>query len=413
MRPAEKQKVTLVSASGHKLKPTRSVKIRITLGKVRMYHDFVVVDGFNHDMILGIDFLNARKALLDFENQTMIIGRYVYPLKTKQGKSAKETNLVRLAEDVDVFPRSDLQVKCAITKKNKPGEGFVVTQLPSSPCFENEPGILLPNAVVKLSKNRHIPWAIVNETGRYLHFRKGQVIGVATKISDSELEPNISSISKSEENVKESSEDKIRSFKLDHIPDDQRDQLKTLLLGNMDIFVEKDTELTMTNVTEMRINTQDHPPTYQAPRRPPLAYREALEKQIQDMLAANVIRRSNSPWMSPVLLVPKKDGSLRLCVDFRKLNAITVRPAASIPSADDIFFALGKSKFRTCLDMKQGFWQIPIREEDKEKTAFGTDAGIFEYNRMAFGLSGLASCFSKLHECCSRRYPSFCPSVCR
>ena len=148
VRPAEKQKVTLVSASGHKLKPTRSVKIRITLGKVRMYHDFVVVDGFNHDMILGIEFLNVRKALLDFENQTMIIGRYVYPLKTKQGKSAKETNLVRLAEDVDVFPRSDLQVKCAITKKNKPGEGFVVTQLPSSPCFENEPGILLPNAVV-------------------------------------------------------------------------------------------------------------------------------------------------------------------------------------------------------------------------------------------------------------------------
>ena len=89
----------------------------------------------------------------------------------------------------------------------------------------------------------------------------------------------------------------------------------------------------------------------------------------------------------------KKDGSIRLCVDFRKLNAITIRPAASIPSADDIFFALGKSKFRTCLDLKQGFWQIPINEADKQKTAFGTASGVFEYNCMPFGLSGSPGVF--------------------
>ena len=70
------------------------------------------------------------------------------------------------------------------------------------------------------------------------------------------------------------------------------------------------------------------------------------------------------------------------------MNAITVRPAASIPSAEDIFYALGKSKFRTSLDMKQGFWQIPFREEDKEKTAFGTDGGIFEWNQLCYGLTG-------------------------
>ena len=140
-------------------------------------------------------------------------------------------------------------------------------------------------------------------------------------------------------------------------------------MTNMNVFVQKDAELTKTNVTEMTINTQDHPPTYQHPRRLLLAYRET-ESQVQDMLAANVIGRSNSPWMSPVILVPKKDGTMRFCVDFRKLKAVTVRTAASIPSADDIFFALGKSKFRSCLDMKQGFWQIPIKEEDKDKTAF-------------------------------------------
>ena len=97
--------------------------------------------------------------------------------------------------------------------------------------------------------------------------------------------------------------------------------------------------------------------------------------------------------MAPVILVPKKDGSLRLCVDYRKLNAVTIRPAANMPAADDIFFALGKSKFRSALDLKQGFWQIPINEADKEKTAFGTDGGTYSFEKMAFGLSGSPAVF--------------------
>ena len=394
VKPAKSANVTLISATGHKLATSKTVKIRITLGKNRMYHQFTVVPGFKHDMILGIDFLNERKAILDFENQVLIMGKSIHPLKPKPGQEKKEINLVRVAEDVDIFPRSDLQLKCFISKKKQPGEIFIVSQLPSSPCFEDEPGVLLPNAVVKVSKNRHIPWAVVNETGRFLHIKKGQVIGTAVGCKEEDLAPNVSPVQKdSDEHSDDSPSSKITEFNLDHIPSEQRDVLKDALLRNIDIFVHKDIELTTTNITEMRINTEDHPPTYQNPRRPPLAYRQELERQIQEMLAANVIRRSNSPWMSPVILVPKKDGSIRLCVDFRKLNAITIRPAASIPSADDIFFALGKSKFRTCLDLKQGFWQIPINEADKEKTAFGTDAGVFEFNRMPFGLSGSPGVF--------------------
>ena len=356
-----------------------------------MYHDFVVVKNFKHDMILGVDFLKARRAILDFESHTLVIGKTVHPLKEKlgQGQEKKEVNLVRLAEDADIFPRSDLQIRCFLAKKKPTGNEFVVTQLQTSPCFEDEPGILLPNAVVKVSKNKHIPWAIVNETGRHIHLRKGQVIGIASQYQKTAEVLEIANDSTPEtekENV-------LKSLNLEYLPSEQREILMTLLQSNVDLFVQKDSDLTSTHVTEMRINTQNNPPSYQTPRRPPLAYRHILEEQIQEMLNANVIRRSNSPWMSPVLLVPKKDGSMRFCVDFRKINAITVRPAASIPSAEDIFYALGNSKFRTSLDMKQGFWQIPIKEEDKEKTAFGTDAGVFEFNRMPFGLAGSPAVF--------------------
>ena len=167
VKPAKASNVTLISATGHKLATSKTVQIRITLGKIRMYHQFTVVPDFKHDMILGVDFLNERKALLDFENQLLIIGKTIHPLKPKPGQEKEQVNLVRLAEDIDLFPRSDLQVKCFISKKKQPGEIFVVSQLPSSPCFEEDPGVLLPNAIVKVSKNRHIPWAIVNETGRF------------------------------------------------------------------------------------------------------------------------------------------------------------------------------------------------------------------------------------------------------
>ena len=395
VKPTAPTQATLVSATGHKLNPTKTVKIRITLGKVRMYHDFIVISDFSHDMILGVDFLNSRKAVLDFETQTLIIERSVYPLRHKQKQKEKEVNLVRVSEDISLYPRSDCQIKCDIVRKRQPGETFVISQLPAAPSFANEPGVLLPNAIVKVSKNRCIPWVIVNETGRHIHLKKGSVIGTATKFveEDEVAVASVKTEETSENQAETKSEQKLEEFQLDHVPPEQKEKLKAALFRNIDVFVQTDAELTKTNVTEMRINTQDHPPTYQAPRRTPLAHRKALENQIDEMLKAGVIRRSNSPWMAPVILVPKKDGSLRLCVDYRKLNAITVRPAANMPSADDIFYALGKSKFRSALDLKQGFWQIPINEADKEKTAFGTDGGVYSYETMAFGLSGSPAVF--------------------
>ena len=231
VKPAKSANVTLISATGHKLATSKTVKIRITLGKNRMYHQFTVVPGFKHDMILGIDFLNERKAILDFENQVLIMGKSIHPLKPKPGQEKKEINLVRVAEDVDIFPRSDLQLKCFISKKKQPGEIFIVSQLPSSPCFEDEPGVLLPNAVVKVSKNRHIPWAVVNETGRFLHIKKGQVIGTAVGCKEEDFAPNVSPVQKdSDEHSDDSPSSKITEFNLDHVPSEQRDVLKDALL---------------------------------------------------------------------------------------------------------------------------------------------------------------------------------------
>ena len=103
------------------------------------------------------------------------------------------------------------------------------------------------------------------------------------------------------------------------------------------------------------------------PYRTPFSKRATVDKAIDDMLAANIIQPSRSPWSFPIVVVDKKDGSKRFCTDFRKLNLICKRSSWPLPVIDDMLAVLGKSKYFTTLDLKSGYWQIPLDERDKEK----------------------------------------------
>ena len=121
--------------------------------------------------------------------------------------------------------------------------------------------------------------------------------------------------------------------------------------------------------------------------------------QVQQMLSSSVIRPSNSPWASPVVMVRKKDGSLRFCVDFCQLNAATVKDAHPLPRIDDLLDTLHGAKWFSTLDLKSGYWQVPIAEQDKEKTAFRTSSGqLFEFNQVPFGLCNAPATFSRLMD---------------
>ena len=101
-----------------------------------------------------------------------------------------------------------------------------------------------------------------------------------------------------------------------------------------------------------------------------------MEKHIQEMLVEGVISPSNSPWAAPVVLAPKKDGTIRFCVDYWALNEVTKKDVYTLPRVDEVLDALGNSKYRTTLDLVSGYWQTPVQEEDREKTAFITRSGL-------------------------------------
>ena len=123
--------------------------------------------------------------------------------------------------------------------------------------------------------------------------------------------------------------------------------------------------------------------------------RKKLKEEIDKMLEANIIRKSFSPWASPVTTVMKPDGSIRTCGDYRALNDVTIGDAYPMPKMNEELEKYREAKYFTTMDAMSGFWQIAMAEEDREKTAFVTQYGLFEYNIMPFGLKNAPATFQR------------------
>ena len=136
----------------------------------------------------------------------------------------------------------------------------------------------------------------------------------------------------------------------------------------------------------LRIQTQGVP-IYQRAYRTPLNKRQEISKQVDKLLAEGHIRPSCSPWASPVTLVQKQDGTSRMCVDYRQLNAVTKRDRFPLPRIDEILDLMQGSNIFATLDLKSGYHQLAVNSADVEKTAFICHRGQFEYLRVPFGLA--------------------------
>ncbi|KAH7732163.1 gagpol and env protein precursor [Aphelenchoides avenae] len=183
---------------------------------------------------------------------------------------------------------------------------------------------------------------------------------------------------------------------LSTLPADTATTIRHLVAEYNECFAASEAELGQATDVEHDIDTGDTPPIKCKLRPIPLGLREPVRDMITDYLKRKVIRPSSSPWSSPIVLALKKDGSLRFCVDYRKLNNATKMDSYPLPNAEYLLHALQGKQYFSSLDLASGYWQIRLAEEAREKTAFSTPYGHFEWNVLPFGLSTSPACFERM-----------------
>ncbi|KRX68115.1 Retrovirus-related Pol polyprotein from transposon 17.6 [Trichinella sp. T6] len=179
---------------------------------------------------------------------------------------------------------------------------------------------------------------------------------------------------------------------------EELDKLRALLTDFADVFSTYDGDLGRTTRTEHHINTGDAQPIRLCPRRIPWHFREQMDGLLTDMINKDIIEPSTSPWTAPVVLVKKKDGNVRFCVDFRKLNLVTKKDSYPLPRIDETIDTLAGAEWFSTLDLTSGYWQVPVAKEDREKTALCTPKGLYQFKVMPFGLCNAPATFQRVMD---------------
>ena len=185
---------------------------------------------------------------------------------------------------------------------------------------------------------------------------------------------------------------------LAELDENDKDQFKKLLVKYRSQFMQPGYQLGKTSLVQHQIHTGDHAPIKQRPRREPLGMQGVVKQELDKMLEKGIIEPSTSAWGSPIVLVRKKDNTVRFCIDYRKLNEITVKDAYPLPRIEDNLDALQGSTLFSTLDLASGYWQVQMADQDKEKTAFSTKYGLYQFNVMPFGLCNAPGTFERLME---------------
>ena len=188
----------------------------------------------------------------------------------------------------------------------------------------------------------------------------------------------------------------LTSQDLDNV---QRGQLASMLLQFVDLFPMPGSALTgHTDAVEHTIDTGTSAPIHCAPRRMSPQKIKKEEACVREMLTGGQIEPSDSPWSAPVVLVTKKDGGTRFCVDYRRLNLATVKDAYPLPRIDDTLDMLAGKQWFATLDLASGYWQVSLSPEARCKTAFATHSGLFQFKVMLFGLCNAPATFERLMD---------------
>ena len=387
----EEHEGCLRMADGNNIDIKGKVLLDLHLGGCHaIKHTFFIAD-VEAPLVIGMDFLEYHHGIIDIGAKTLTLNGFIFPCKLDDDFP----NSIRVitTETQTVPPRSEM-----IFMGHLQEPPHFTTGLLRPTERDLEQGLFLVAKVVTHTVD-DIPIRVINldDSPRVLH--QGQVAALC------EVAPEVIPLddSKPKEELDNSQLpeylEQLFADSSEELEDDtQLDAVRSLLSKYSYAFASGREDLGRTNIVKHKILTGDARPIKEPPRRLPLVKREALSQEIQNMLNMGVIEESVSPWGAPVVLVPRKDKRWRVCLDFRALNKCTLRDSYPLPRIDDSLDALGGASWFSTLDLASGYYQVELDEGDKEKTAFVTHEGVFQFNVMPFGLTSAPATFEQLME---------------
>ncbi|UYV72384.1 hypothetical protein LAZ67_9002893, partial [Cordylochernes scorpioides] len=347
---------------------------------------FVVAAECSHDVILGWDFFRATDAIIDCGKNKLYLS---------EAEKSYEWKDLKLCAAMDcVLPPKSFG-KIVVTNQDVFGSRDVVVT--GSKRLQLEKGLFIPSSLVRFLHGRAVLW-VTNSTHQSQVIPSDMKIGTMQDLEVGSIS-NLDACSEIAGKDEVTSPD-VRECLISMISTDlevtKKNRLLTRLNEFSDIFDFEKKSFPVSGEIKHKIDTSDYPPVRQRPYRVSPAERRVIQSEVEKMMETKIIRPSSSPWASPVILVRKKDGSLRFCVDYRRLNKITKKDVYPLPRIDDALDTLSGSRYFSTMDMRSGYWQIEVDDKDREKTAFITPDGLYEFNVMPFGLCNAPATFERM-----------------
>ena len=395
----------------------------ILLGNEIVKTKLHVVDLPHIDCILGMDAFEKEEVTFTMNRGILQIGgrRPIQLVRRVKGFTA----YIRTTNPCTIRGKTARFVQATPPPGMDALESVNVGVVETMPHIYGQKGLIIPPNVVNKTK-QIIPVYIVNPTDRDIELPAGTPIAqfsATDNIADvhaTEFEGLYASWQKDQFESVDPANEECRAFKGDQgtpeiipgceglppalqgmfkghaLTPEQLQEAAKLVNDYQHVFVGPDNKLGRTDACEgHRIDTGDHPPIRQRLRRLPAKRKHMVEECIQELLEQKCIKPSDSDWASPVVIVQKKDGSPRFCLDYRKVNAITRKDAYPLPRIDDALDQLAGKQYFCTFDLASGYFQLPMAPEDAHKSAFITHMGLFEWLVLPQGMSNSPATFAR------------------
>ena len=338
-----------------------------------------------YDVILGTKFLEQQKVIINLKDKIISISNKNSELSTFHVNDLNEVEIID--KRINIYAAKDY----IIGNKNEEIVNIVLPKLKEKHEFyfkgiESE-AICSVSGILDSNTSEIV---LRNSSKKNKKVKEGQFIGTINVLKEQEEEEQLDS--------KWSLQEIKDKVSLPELNEEDKDKIYHMLLAMGNVMSKNDDDIGEVNIKPHRIELDNYNPIWQKPRAFAKPVEDEIEAQCKELLSNDIIEFSNSNWSAPCVPVRKPDGSLRLCIDYRKLNKVTIPEKYPMPNLNNCLYKANEMKFFTKIDLVRGFYQVKLDEDSKHLTAFSTASNHYHFNRLSFGLKNSAIAFQKMMQ---------------